>query len=133
MLAQSNYESINSKINAVWYLWIDRFHVLRAIAFTHSVNQPRSITSRALIARIVHPIVDCSIARRVSTVFFTTIRSSVQLGSTVQLCPWFSRASLQNCWQVPGHCQLPTDITSTSTCQTSLTSPHNTRGTGFSM
>jgi len=43
------------------------------------------------------------------------------------------RVSLQNCWQVPGHYQSLTDITSTSTCQTSLTSPHNTRGTGFSM
>jgi len=42
-------------------------------------------------------------------------------------------ASLQNCWQVPGHCHLLTDITSTLTCQTSLTSPHNTRGTGSSM
>jgi len=42
-------------------------------------------------------------------------------------------ASLQNCWQVPGHCHLLTDTTSTSTCQTSLTSLQNTRGTGFSM
>jgi len=41
--------------------------------------------------------------------------------------------SLQNCWQVPGHYQLLTDTTSTSTCQTFLTSPHNARGTGFSM
>jgi len=40
--------------------------------------------------------------------------------------------SLKNCWQVSGHYQLLTDITSTSTCQTSLTSPHNTRGAGFS-
>jgi len=43
------------------------------------------------------------------------------------------RVSLQNCWQVPGHYHLLTDTTSTSTCQTSLTSLHNTRGTGFSM
>jgi len=42
-------------------------------------------------------------------------------------------ASLQNCWQVPGHCHLLTDTTSTSACQTSLTSLHNARGTGFSM
>jgi len=42
-------------------------------------------------------------------------------------------ASLQNCWQVPGLCPLLTDTTSTSTCQTSLTSPHNARRTGFSM
>ena len=41
-------------------------------------------------------------------------------------------ASLQNCWQVPRLCLLLTDTTSTSTCQTSLTSPHNAKGTGFS-
>jgi len=41
--------------------------------------------------------------------------------------------SLKNCWQVPGHYHLLTDTTLTSTCQTSLTSPHNTKGTGFSM
>jgi len=41
--------------------------------------------------------------------------------------------SLQNCWQVPGLCLLLTDTTSNSTCQTSLTSPHNTRRTGCSM
>jgi len=52
---------------------------------------------------------------------------------SVELCDKNITASLQNCWQVPGHCQLLTDITSTSTCQISLTSPHNARGTGSSM
>jgi len=43
------------------------------------------------------------------------------------------KASLQNFWQVPGLCLLLTDTTLNSTCQTSLTSQHNARGTGFSM
>jgi len=47
--------------------------------------------------------------------------------------PTVWRALLQNCWQVPGHCLLLTDTTLISACQTSLTSPHNARGTGFSM
>jgi len=42
-------------------------------------------------------------------------------------------ASLPHCWQVPGLCLLLTDTTSTSTCQTCWTSPHNANGTGFSM
>jgi len=52
------------------------------------------------------------------------------------ICACYSNSTtvlLQNCWQVPGHCLLLTDITSNSTCQTSLTSPHNTRRTGYSM
>ena len=42
-------------------------------------------------------------------------------------------ASLQHFWQVPGPFLLLTDITLNSTCQTSLTSRQNTRGTGSSM
>jgi len=42
-------------------------------------------------------------------------------------------ASLQNCWQVPALCLLLTDTTLNSTCQTFLTSPYSTRGTGCSM
>jgi len=85
ILAQSNYESVNSKNNEVSYLYFDQFCVLRLVAFTDGVNQSRLSTSRNPTIGITGPIVGCSIIRPFSTVFLATIQFRVQLGSTEQL------------------------------------------------
>jgi len=85
MLAQSNYESINSKNNEVSYLPFDQLRVPRFIAFTDSVNQSRLSTSGNPTIGITGLIVGYSIVRRFSTVFLATIQFQGQLGSTALL------------------------------------------------
>jgi len=61
MLAQSNYECINSKNNEVSYLHFDQLHAPRFTAFTDTVNQSRLSASRNPTIGITGLIVGYSI------------------------------------------------------------------------